>query len=293
MPNTFKSLNTLDNELRKFQADFFGDTAVNVLDAASRIGDPTLLIGLGLIPGMEQRTKNAFNPELDQSVTQDIMIQGGDYVFPPTAQTLDIVSDSANDDVGGIGAETVLIRGLDGSHNEIEETINLDGLTPVTTTALFLRVNDFFVTVAGSSEFNEGIITAVQSTSLLEVTRIGADPKDGSVNVSYQFILTVPAGKTMAITSLIMSTSRMTGAGGIKEAGLFFITKEDGGVFTPSNFFSTRSDGASIPIIIPTYPLILKEKTDIRARGISFANNSALTVSLQYTLIDNIIFGLS
>ena len=72
MPNTFVKLNRCDNENRKFQADSGGNVAVNVLDTAGKIGDTTLLISLGLIAGMEQRNKSAFNLEVDTSTSEDI-----------------------------------------------------------------------------------------------------------------------------------------------------------------------------------------------------------------------------
>lgn len=288
--NNYQSCNTDDNEQRKFtvDGDLFGDTVVNTKNVLDKIGDSKLLIGLDLIPGMEQRGKAAFNEEVDQSVIEDIMIGGGQYVFAPTAQTLDISSTSGNDAVAGTGARTVLVRGTDDLFNEITES----GTIPFTTTQLFRRVNDFQVTSVGSSEFNEGIITADQTTSGIVMSTIQADPKGNGVNTSQQFILTVPNGKTMAVTSLIGGTSRMVGAGGVKEAGFFFLARLEGGVFIPSGFASTRSDGSSITVVTPNYPVTFPEKTDIRARGVAFTNNAALTVVMQYTLIDNAIFGL-
>lgn len=287
--NNYESDNTLDNEQRKFQPDFLGNSAANILDTAGKIGDPTLLISTGLIAGLEQRNKGAFNPDVDQALTEDIMVQGGTHIYASAAQTLDVSSTSVNDAVAGTGAQTVFIRGVDGSYNEITAT----GTIPFTTTESFLRVNDFQVLTAGSTGFNEGTITALQSGSGIELSRIGLDAKDGGLNNSFQFLLTVPLGKVMAITSLVTGVSRMTGAGGIKEGGIFFAVRPFGGVFIPGSFSSSRSDGASSTVIAPTYPAIIPEKADIRARGIAFANNSGITLNMQYTLIDKTIFGVT
>ena len=73
--------------------------------------------------------------------------------------TVDVVSDDTNDDVAGTGARTLRIQGLDGSYNLVEETVDMDGTTTVTTTQTFLRVFRMSVETAGSSGNNEGTIT--------------------------------------------------------------------------------------------------------------------------------------
>jgi hypothetical protein len=55
---------------------------------------------------------------------------------PAAADTLTIVSSDAADGVG----EEVLLRGLDGDGNLVEETLVVDGTTPVTSTTSFLTI---------------------------------------------------------------------------------------------------------------------------------------------------------
>jgi hypothetical protein len=74
-----------------------------------------------------------------------------EYVFPVSASLMDLVSDNAAD-------TSVLIKlvGLNDSYEEITETVQLAGLTPVTTTIPFFRINDA-ITVAGNAIGNVDI----------------------------------------------------------------------------------------------------------------------------------------
>ena len=80
------------------------------------------------------------------------------YPFPTTDVNLDIVSTSANDTLLGTGAITIIIKGIDTAFDDVTEVINLNGLTPVTTTNQFYRVNTAFVIAAGSLGVNDGDI---------------------------------------------------------------------------------------------------------------------------------------
>ena len=69
---------------------------------------------------------------------------GGDYVFPTSAVTMDLVSTSTSDTM------SVLVQGLDANYNEISETVTLTGTVAVTTSASFLRINSAII-LSGSN----------------------------------------------------------------------------------------------------------------------------------------------
>jgi hypothetical protein len=72
-----------------------------------------------------------------------------------------LVSDSVNDDANGSGARTVTIRGHDGNSVAVEETVTMDGTTPVAVTSqLFFRVHELEVATSGPGLANAGKITA-------------------------------------------------------------------------------------------------------------------------------------
>jgi len=60
-----------------------------------------------------------------------------DYIVPPSASTMTLVSDSASDT-----AVSVLIEGLDADYNEIHEVLVTSGTTGVTTVNSYLRINN-------------------------------------------------------------------------------------------------------------------------------------------------------
>ena len=101
-----------------------------------------------------------FNGDVDSGSTpEDIWTVGGLIPFPAAADFVSIVSDSADDTLAGIGAQTLLVIGVDDTFNIITEIVDMDGLTPVLTTQQFLFVNRSAVASAGSTAGNVGLIT--------------------------------------------------------------------------------------------------------------------------------------
>lgn len=84
-----------------------------------------------------------FNRAVDTSF-ETLWNDGGDYVFPTSAVTMDLVSTSASDTM------SVLVKGLDANYNEISETVTLTGTVAVTTSASFLRINSAII-LSGSN----------------------------------------------------------------------------------------------------------------------------------------------
>ena len=118
------------------------------------------------------------------------------YPYMTAADQLEIVSDDADDTSAGNGARTVRIYGLDGDWNEINETVTLNGLTQVTTTASFIRIFRAQVVTAGATGINEGtIIIRDQDT---DATRAQIDPGLGQTLMA---TWTVPLGYSFYMTS--------------------------------------------------------------------------------------------
>lgn len=136
------------------------------------------------------RTVHRFGRNVDVGATvEDLWPPGGVQVLPTIEATLSIVSDDANDDVGGSGAEQIEIHGLDLSLNEISEILNLNGTTPVTSINSYFRINHVDVEAAGASGFNEGNISLSHSGNILSY--ISAE--EGHSRLTHY---TVPGGMT-------------------------------------------------------------------------------------------------
>lgn len=94
-------------------------------------------------------------------------------------QQLSIVSSDAGDT-----NSTVLLIGVDGDYNLISEAVALDGVTPVSTTQSFFRINDFLLL---SGDNPAGDVTASYSATVYAKIIAGRGRNQAS-------IFTVPAG---------------------------------------------------------------------------------------------------
>lgn len=97
-------------------------------------------------PGVVGEAVNKFgvNTDLDiATVPMDVWSHNGLYPFSTfaTAQSLEVESDSDEDDVGLTGAEAVIVIGLDDAGLDHRETVAMNGQTPVALAGTWLAVN--------------------------------------------------------------------------------------------------------------------------------------------------------
>ncbi len=105
---------------------------------------------LGLVPGVSTGRIVASDTTIN-STQSDVWNGDADtnLIWATSSDTIDIVSTSVLDDIGSTGALAVRVEGLDNSFDSLIETINLDGITPVTTTSSFSRINRIIVDGVG------------------------------------------------------------------------------------------------------------------------------------------------
>jgi len=110
-----------------------------------------------------------------------------------------VSSDNTNDKAAGTGALTATIRGIQKTtYKAIEETVTLNGTTPVVTTTLFIRINDVEVQTAGSTGTNAGTLTTSLNSQGQDVVPIGHGR-------SHQATYAVPASTEAVIESIEVS----------------------------------------------------------------------------------------
>lgn len=182
------------------------------------------------------------------------------YVFPSAAQTMNVVSSSANDDEGNTGIEKIMLVGLDTNYAEISEEVTLNGTTAVETTASFLRINSCYATQVGTNGSAVGAIT-VKNTAGTPNT-ITYSTISAGLTACRQLIYTVPAGLTLYITSLTVGS----GAGGnaIKINAITFTPKYrlfGKTFFLPAGEWLTLNSSQVRPLEMPES---FSEKTDIK-----------------------------
>lgn len=190
------------------------------------------------------------------------------WVPPTTATTMTIVSTSADDSAAGIGARTVSIAGLDSNYAEISEVITMNGVTAVTTTKSYLRIQRMTVATAGSTGTNVGNITI--SNASLQGT---IEPTVGQSSFS---MYTVPAGKVAYLHSLHLSSSKST------DGRMTLRTRLNGVSRVRHNVLLT-GDTYDIEF---TYPTVMPEKTDIELRCSALTGNGVVAGAYDLLIID-------
>jgi hypothetical protein len=223
-------------------------------------------IAEGNVTGHTVWTKNGYNGALSASM-EDLWAVGGEYVFPATQQQMEVVSSSTDDDSAGTGARTVYISYLDNTFTEHEETLTLDGTTPVATTATNIyRVNTFRVATTGTGLQNAGNID-IRSLDVGEVpiySRIAT-----GINRAINIIYTVPKDKCLFIYNIFISAG-----GNVANRPVRFITKATYdnisasliGFFMPYTNAIITDGSCDIPIEAPTK---FCAGTDIKVSAIS------------------------
>jgi len=220
-------------------------------------------VSLGLIQNVSALFKFGVNPDIDTGTTpEDIWEGGGEYPFPAVAGTISIVSDSIDDDISGVGAQTIRVSGLSAEYEMLEEIVELDGINPVVTLGVYLRCHRATVINSGTDETNAGKITgSINGDDVFII-----NPETGQ---TLQTIYTVPKDHALALDKLFVSIQKKSSAIGtfyfqIRPVGGSWNTKQTIGV--NSNGSSSFERGAFSPFTIP-------EKTDIRIRCFDISAN--------------------
>ena len=167
-------------------------------------------IQAGLVPGASLLRTNAWANELPVAAWEDAWPGPTDRVPRPTsAQSLEVVSGSADNAGGGTGIQRVRVRLLDSSYVESEVTVILNGTTPVAIPGgPWIRTNGMETLIAGSYGFAEGAEIDLRETGSGDVwSRIEVDS-----NQDRSAVRTVPDGKVaLAYSWALEMRSRSTG----------------------------------------------------------------------------------
>lgn len=124
----------------------------------------------------------------------------GVYQMPTTAASLEVVSDSAQDNPAGTGAINVEIKGLGADWRPLAVTYNLNGTTPVTITERFTRVFNMKVVssntyATASTSSHAGTITLREQGTLIPWAACEIEGGLG-VGVCLGAFFTIPKGYT-------------------------------------------------------------------------------------------------
>ena len=237
-------------------------------------------VSKGLVPKHSLVHKFGHNLAIDtDSDPETIWSVGGLYVFPSSADTLKIISNDVDDNgTGTTGALTIKVQGLDANYDAIEEDFTLNGQTAVTSNKEFLRVNRAFVTSAGSSEYNEGVITINNSDDTLTLATIPAE--HGQTQMA---VYTIPRNYKGYLTSFSGAIKKATPSTAIILEMIF----RENSVKRVKQNIAIDTTGSTSFVKHFKCPLSIEEKTDIyvNAKEVS-ANNSGVFSNFSIILVD-------
>lgn len=232
-------------------------------------------VALGYVPGWRMFRKFGHNADIDTG-TEDVWGYGGVRILPTTATVASLVSTSANDAAAGTGLRTVVVQGLDTNYIEVEETVTLNGVTPVNTTQVFWRINRIYGLTSGTGATNAGTITCSVNSQVQASIQIGL----GQTLVG---MFTVPAGHTLIIKSVEIGTGRI-GSGDLHFQLQIRYPNGDlnAAPWRVQSFVDIYESFA-----IDKCCISVPEKTEIRCRATSTTVNLSMGVILCGYLIDN------
>ena len=244
-------------------------------------------IAQGKVRGHTLESKFGRNPSIDTATTpEDIWPGGGTYPFLTSAAAIRVKAGGNIADVdGGAGAQTILVRGLDGDFNEISDTITLAGASAsAATTNTYMRVSRAYVVTTGTYGGTNTADITIETTGAVVQAIIPAGSSQ-----TQQLVYTIPAGYTGYLTHLHFSADTASN----RRVSFELIKRENADdvttPFTPSRSIQLW-DGVQghIDEDYHAEPYIFPAKTDVWLRITSVdQNGTAVTAGLDGYIVDN------
>lgn len=221
-----------------------------------------------------------FNPDVDTS-EESVWPDGGTVVHGVAASVLKVSSTSAEDAVGGTGAETVYIEGLDADYNEVSETVSLDGLTAVDTDNAYIAINNITVMSVGSAGHNVGVINLGTGTVTSGTPDVLWDLIGATYNQRTTGHYTVPAGYTGYLTQGVFTAGQASGSTSV--TGKLLVTGPE--AITRVGSIVTINNGSVVYDF--NYPFRLQEKYCVGATAVGSSVNNSISTMFNILLIKN------
>lgn len=239
-----------------------------------------LQVARGQIAWHRSVTIFGYNPNVD-TARVTVWPYTGIIPLPAAALQMKVSSSSANDTANGTGARTVFVEGLDANHEEISETITLNGQTEVLTTQSFLHINNAYVATAGSTlsaagdiYFGTGTVTAGVPATVYDLIKYDYNQR---ITGSY----TVPSGYTAYVSQGLFSAGQPGGSAQV--SGRLMTIGIDGIRRTAA--ITTVNNGVADYVF--EYPLRVPEKTTLEATAQGSSNNNEASAMFIILLVYN------
>lgn len=231
-------------------------------------------------PGVASIRKVGTSGRVDADETKHIWPYETDRLKLSSAETMSIVSSSDEDKIGGSGSAAMLVLGLDDNYDPIQETVILNGLTPVSTAKSYKRINSL-IAIDFTDPFspNAGRILVTASVSLSVQGII-----DATLGYDQSALLTIPNGWTGFFISQTASYFRDSGTG--RKAGVIDVSFTSPNLGKTTNFsYGMSTDGTSVIHEEFKIPTGLTGPLDIEFTVTSESNQSNCGVQTEFLLV--------
>ncbi len=216
---------------------------------------------------------NGFIPKSLNKELEDIWEEGGDYNFLTTASTLEIVSNDNDDDIAGIGAQSVILYGLDTNWDEIEEVVDLVGNgTSVPTTQLFIRLNRAEVQQVGTPHGNNEDNLEIEASGVVIGVIVEGE------GITKNGVYSVPNNFKMFITKLSVNS-------GDKKNMIFLNKVENADINTSPKIVIYKTTKIKRPITLLEEIIEVESKSDVWISNFSDKKDQEISVLFSYYLI--------
>ncbi len=242
--------------------------------------DFLLDVARGKITGHTIILRNGLNADVDIAAEEDVWAGGGDLSWQTSAQALEAISSSANDIAStGSGARTIKVWGLNSSYADVNQTVSMNGTTAVSLATNLIYVDRVEIVTTGSGEVNAGDIDIRLSGAGAVQARMPT-----GFGQSWRASYFVPLSKTAYLIGWTSSLYKAV-SGSVE---LRLMLSEDGvgwrvvvlhELTQTGTGQTTRSEG-DLMIALP-------QKTRVRVRAKTSADNMGVSSSLMMLLIDN------
>ena len=235
-------------------------------------------IALGRREGATTWNKWGYNQDVDTASAETIWSFGGTFVPLSSAETMEVVSTSTDDDAGGTGATAIVIYGVDSNWEDVIEVVTMDGTTAVTTTNSYFGINRIALYTAGSTNANVGDINITATTAGTNQAQVPAG--EGSTQQCLFFV----ADNTTALMDWLMVNVVKTSGGGNPLVTIKGFVKSlvSGAIYEVFRYnLDTQREGHVE--LNPSQPFVVGEKSLFWLSAETDVNNTA--VSARFSLI--------
>lgn len=236
-------------------------------------GDFRFSLATDKVLGLSTREIYGDNQDINGTL-EPIWNTGGNFPYPTSAQTVSLVSTSANDDAANVGVREVRVEYLDDNFETKIVDVETDGTNSVQVATDFFRLQSMRALSVGANGDAEGAITLAYGANT--VATIAAETNEAR---NSQF--TVPAGYTAYLVGAGIAASKNKDlmfqfeSRDASNANSPFLVGDELSLFESSMYFE-----------LPTF-YVIPEKYDIRIRAVSLAAGNAKASTTYHLILRN------